>query len=89
MSGDQAEFEQEVLKIVKGGLGSERVTAPQVFHRVELEGQYPDTEVVVEYSTPPNPAKATVRYAIWGPLFAGENHPESIGALIMTWATGG
>jgi hypothetical protein len=89
MTKNHAQFEREVLTIVMQVLGSEAFAAPQVFHRIELEMQYPETEIVIEHSTKSNPAKRIQRYAIWGPLFADADDPESVAVRIATSATGG
>lgn len=89
MTDDHAQFEQQVLNIVKQALGSEAFAAPQVFHRVELESQYPETQIVIEHSSRSNPAKRIERYAIWGPSFADADDPESVAVRIATSATGG
>jgi len=63
--------------------------APQVSHKVELEGEYPDTEVVIEHSTATDPTRQISRFPIWGREFAGEGDAESVRVLIMTWVQGG
>ena len=88
MTRDHAEFEREVLRVVRVWLGDKRMAGYQIFHRIELEGEFPNTAVVIEHSTQMDPTRQTVRYRIWADEFAGED-AESIGVLIMTWALGG
>ncbi len=89
MIDDHARFEQEVLDIVRRWLSNERVTGRHVFYRIELEGEYPDTEVVMEQSTSTDLTRHTQRFAIWSPEFTPQDDADSIGGLIMTWALGG
>jgi hypothetical protein len=60
---------------------------------VELEGSFPDTEIVIRYWDPRYPREHTAKYQIWDTLIDRQTGipepPPSAAVLIKVWALGG
>jgi hypothetical protein len=95
-AGEAKAYEQECLRETREQLA--RVTAPDAepctLRAVRLEGDYPDTRLVIDLWDSRYAKQITRNYPIWQEgsftgYRGGRAEPKTVGMLVTTWALGG